>query len=83
MKKEKEESKLSDIKLHENGIWYKEIKVNGFDKPMKLFNTLKPERLDGETFMEYKIRRILEKANNKQELFHNSKKLGTYINKNK
>ena len=68
-----------DIKMHENGILYKEIQMGGLDKPIKLFNTIKPQRLDGETHMEYKIRRKLLKMNEPRgTLFHNSGKLGTY-----
>ncbi len=71
-----------DVKLHENGIYYKEVNIPGLNEPLKLFNTLKPQRLDGETRTEYRIRKKLEGSNNKKILFHNSSKLGTYI-KNK
>ena len=72
----------SDVRLHENGIWYKEIPMGALDEPFKLFNTIKPARLEGENYNEYKIRRMLNNSNEKKTLFHDSKKLGTYI-KNK
>ena len=72
----------SDVRLHENGVWYKEIPMGALEEPFKLFNTLKPARLEGETYNEYKIRRMLNNSNEKKTLFHDSKKLGTYI-KNK
>lgn len=78
-KKENKEEVPEDIKLHENGFWYKEIPFEGLDEPFKLFNTLKPGRLPGEKYNEYKIRRMLEKQNKEVKVFHNSKKLGTYI----
>ena len=51
--------------LHENGLMYREIKFEGLTKPLKLFISIKPQRLDGETFTEYKIRRKLINANDK------------------
>ena len=66
MKKKIEETPkdnwVSDIKLHENGIEYKEIEFTEGIK-IKLFNTNKPGRLEAETTMEYRIRR---KLNNNQ-----------------
>ena len=72
------------VKLHENGSLYKEVHIGGVDEPFKLFNTLKPQRLEGETHNEYKIRRLLQNKNkSKGTVFHNSKKLGTYIKEKK
>jgi hypothetical protein len=99
MKKKKIEGLLEeetnlppDVKLHENGILYKEIFFDGLDKPVKLFNTLKPQRLEDETQMEYKMRRQIQKMNEKEkkrnpEVFYNpyenSYKGIPYVNKNK
>ncbi len=89
MKEKQQEEKIleskeqpDDIKLHENGVMYKEVPMDGLDEPFKLFNSIKPARLEGETYGEYKVRRLLNNSNNKSTLFHDSKKLGTYI-KNK
>ena len=60
------------VKLHENGILYKEIEIGGLDEPVKLFNTLKPQRLKDETWVEYKIRR--------QFLNHNAKTKNIFYN---
>jgi len=67
MKKEEKEKtyskpEVSDIMVHENGLQYKEI---GFTEgvTIKLFNTNKPQRLEVESQMEYRIRR---KLNNNQ-----------------
>ena len=68
---------------HKNGTWYREFQVPGLNEPVRLFNSLKPQRLDGETQVEYKIRRkFLNQKDNTKQLFHNSSKEGTYI-KNK
>jgi len=63
----------TDIKMHENGILYKEIKFDGLDEPLKLFNSIKPQRLDGETYTEYKIRRkfTAHAEKTKNNLFYN------------
>lgn len=60
--KQEEETWVSEIKIHENGLQYKEIQFTD-DITVKLFNTNKPGRLPEETQMEYKIRR---KLNNNQ-----------------
>ena len=75
-------TQTTDIKLHENGVIYKEVPMEGLDEPFKLFNSLKPARLEGEKYSEYKVRRLLNNKNDKRVLFHNSGQLGTYI-KNK
>ena len=74
-----------DALLHENGVWYREIKVDGLKDPVKLFNSIKPGRLDGEERSDYKIRRKLLKIRekNKEVLIYNSKEHGTYVNTNK
>jgi len=49
------------------------------EEPFKLFNSLKPERLKGEKKSEYKVRRLINKKNERtNSLFHNSSILGTY-----
>jgi len=73
-----------DALMHDNGVWYRELKVDGVKDSIKLFNTLKPGRLDGETSTEYKIRRKL--LNHKKEtkvLFYDSSNKEPYINTNK
>lgn len=90
MKKEKSKEKTTsesnmpeDAVMHDNGNWYREFEVPGIDKPVRLFNSLKPQRLDGETQSEYKIRRkFLKHKDSTKTIFHNSGQLGTYI-KNK
>ena len=74
-----------DALLHENGIWYREIKVDGLKDPVKLFNSIKPGRLDGEERSDYLIRRKLLKMRekNKEVLIYNSKEHGPYVNTNK
>ena len=74
-----------DALLHENGIWYRELKIEGVKDPVKLFNSIKPGRLDGESHTDYKIRRRLLKVKekNKEVLVYNSKKHGPYVNTNK
>ena len=74
-----------DALLHKNGIWYREIKIDGLKDPVKLFNSIKPERLEGEDRSDYKIRRKLLKMRekNKEVLIYNSKEHGTYVNTNK
>lgn len=67
MKKEEKEKtysnpEVSDIMVHENGLQYKEIEFLEGVK-VKLFNTNKPQRLEAESQMEYRIRR---KLNNNQ-----------------
>jgi len=61
-KEEKEKTLVSDILIHENGLQYKEIEFLQGVK-IKLFNTNKPQRLEEESQMEYRIRR---KLNNNQ-----------------
>lgn len=63
MKKEEKEKtysnpEVSDIMVHENGLQYKEIEFLQGVK-IKLFNTNKPQRLEAESQMEYRIRRRL------------------------
>ena len=89
-KKKKETTSLDssmpeDALLHENGIWYRELKVDGVKDPVKLFNSIKPGRLDGESQTDYKIRRKLLKVKekNKEVLIYNSKEHGPYVNTNK
>ena len=73
-----------DAKLHENGVWYRELSVGGLEGITKLFNSSRPNRLEGETTVEYKIRRkLLKHRENTKYLFHNSTTNGTYINTNK
>ena len=85
------------IKQHENGEWYKELEMEGLDEPIKLFNTLKDQRLEGETHTEYKVRKLFSNMDKKQghkEMFYNpykktylgmdGKTKGTpYVNENK
>ena len=62
------------VKVHENGEWYKEIPIDGLDEPLKLFNTLKDYRLEGETHTEYKVRKQFTKVDKKKgykEMFYN------------
>ena len=74
-----------DALLHSNGTWYREIVIDGVDKPVKLFNSMRPGRLEGEERSDYLIRRKLLKMQekNKQVLIYNSKELGPYVNTNK
>lgn len=60
---QKEETSLenNEYKLHENGLMYREIEFEGLDDPLKLFISIKPQRLEGETQTEYKMRRMLER----------------------
>ena len=96
MKKKKEMEQLDSelpegIKIHANGEWYRELQIDGIDEPVKLLNTLKDMRLDGETHMEYKIRKQIKNKFVKEdvEVVYNSNTVdanGTkvpYINKNK
>jgi hypothetical protein len=73
----------TDNKIHENGVEYREVEMPGLKEPFKLFNSSSSKRLEGEKYTEYKIRRTLNNSNDKEKsrgiLFHNSKKLGTYI----
>lgn len=93
---EKSELELAPgVKKHENGLLYKEIEMGGLDEPLKLFNSLKPQRLEGETYTEYKIRRQFLNHNSKQkEVIYNPSEhtefvIGKglvrqpYVNKNK
>jgi hypothetical protein len=74
-----------DALLHDNGVWYREIKIDGLEDTVKLFNSLRPNRLEGETSSDYKIRRKLLKLKEKEKpvLIYNSKELGQYVNENK
>ena len=92
MKKEEKKTKKTaldssmpeDANMHDNGYWYREFEVPGIDEPVKLFNCLKPARLEEETFAEYKIRRkFMNHKNHSKMMFHNSAVEGTYINNNK
>ena len=61
-----------DIKKADNGYDYIDYPLN--DKfSVRVFDSVKNERLDGETFMEYKVRRLLNqtglKAKSKGRLF--------------
>jgi len=74
----------SDIKINNIGIEYKEIEfVEGVI--LKLFNTNKPQRLEDESFIEYKIRKKLNNNQLKEflkgELFYDKKV--PYINTDK
>jgi spore coat protein CotH len=66
---------------------YKEIEFQGMDEPLKLFISIKPQRLPGETQTEYKLRRMMEKRGNMQKKYNpqyvQDPRLGTYVNKNK
>ena len=77
----------TDIKMHENGILYKELRFDGLDEPLKLFNSIKPQRLEGETYIEYKIRRQFTNhaAKTKNKMFYDSFDNGykPYVNNNK
>jgi len=46
-----------DVLVHDNGVQYRMFNVDGLDEQVKLFNSIKPKRLDGEEFVEYQIRR--------------------------
>ena len=90
MTKKKQEEKTSpldynmpeDAKMHDNGTWYRELTVDGLTDQVKVFNSMKPNRLEGETQVEYKIRRrLLKQKDNTKYLFHNSRTNGTYIKK--
>lgn len=75
-----------DAVLHENGIWYREFLIDGLDDKIKLFNSLKPYRLEGETQTEYKIRRKFLKVKDRTKyVFYTPVKHGfkPYININK
>lgn len=62
MKQETEtSSETEEYKLHDNGLMYREIEFEGLDEPLKLFISIKPQRLPGETQTEYKMRRMLER----------------------
>lgn len=70
-KKEQQEKEMTsdsniEILLHENGVQYREAVVPGMEKPIKIFNSNKPKRLEGETYTEYKIRQKLVKAAEKE-----------------
>ena len=68
MKKKLEEKTLvSDILTHENGLQYKEIEFSE-GVIVKLFNTNKPQRLEAENQMEYRIRRRLNNNHLKEFL---------------
>lgn len=91
MKKKKEQDKGEmtsesnvEILIHENGIEYRELQMNGLDEPIKLFNSIKPNRLEGETYTEYRIRRKLIEMDEKQKVvFYNSSNRIPYVkNKN-
>lgn len=77
-KKEKQEKEITsdsniEILIHENGVPYREAQLPEVDKPIKLFNSNKPQRLEGETYTEYKIRQKLVKAAEKEiKLFYPS-----------
>jgi hypothetical protein len=73
MKQETENSldRPEGVKQHENGYWYKELPMSGLDEPLKIFNTIKPQRLEGETYVEYKIRRkFLEQEAKQKKIFY-------------
>ena len=81
-----------DALMHENGVWYRELFIDGLKDRVKLFNSLRPERLEGETVTEYKIRRkFLKHKESSTFLFHNPYENGVkgvtkgkpYINPNK
>jgi hypothetical protein len=83
MKKETKTSESNvdpDFKMHENGVTYREVEIQGLDKPIKLFTSRKPNRLEGETKSEYKIRRKLIKAQERQKVvFWDSAIQGPYV----
>ena len=55
--KEQDNTLPEDALMHNNGYWYRELTVDGVKDKVKLFNCSRPNRLDGETTVEYKIRR--------------------------
>jgi hypothetical protein len=55
------ENFVSEIMTHENGLQYKEIEFQEGIK-LKLFNTNKPQRLEEESMVEYRIRRKLNNS---------------------
>lgn len=90
MKKQKgslnKEELPKDVIQHENGLFYKLIDIPGLDKPLRLFNTNKSERLPEETYTEYKIRQKLNKQQEKSKkknktIVWDSTIQGTYIKK--
>lgn len=66
-KKKSEQTLVSDILLHENGLEYKELEFISGEK-IKLFNTNKPQRLEAESQLEYRIRRKLNNTHLKEFL---------------
>jgi len=68
------------VGLTKDGIQYQVLEVDG--EPFKLFNTDRPERLEEESFKEYKIRRRflnqIKKQSLKGEQIWNSKRFGMY-----
>lgn len=82
---------LSDdiIKTHENGYQYRELHINGLNEPLKIFNSNKAYRLEGETYQEYKIRQKFvnynekEKRKDKNNIYWVSWKDGTYVKSKK
>lgn len=86
MKQDKSKDLVSKIKVHENGLQYKEIEFNE-GIVVKLFNTNKPQRLKEESQLEYKIRRKLNNNQLKEflkgELFYNSSNGIPYVNEDK
>jgi hypothetical protein len=94
---EKEEQVLGEIYKHENGQDYKWIEIPYWPedapkdaqftreelpiKKIKLFDSIKPERLEGETRHEYVVRRALTnqalKARKKGQPFWNSAAWGS------
>lgn len=86
MKQDKSKDLVSEIKVHENGLEYKEIEFTE-GVTVKLFNTNKPQRLEAENQLEYKIRRKLNNNQLKEflkgELFYNSSNSIPYVNKDK
>jgi len=47
---------------------YREITIETTNKKLKLFNTLKDKRLDGETHEEYKMRKLITNKFYKEEV---------------
>lgn len=82
-----------DALMHKNGVWYREVAIDGLDDSIKLFNSYKPGRLEGETSMEYKIRRkfLKHKEKNGEAIIYNPFEGGKrgitkgipYVNENK